>query len=83
MAKADVSFNVLTLLIVMFTVFLILVDESRPDAYISVSILIYFIYTAVDPRIRKYSKVVYLDLGFIVVFTSIVFIRILEVLGVI
>ncbi|MEM1526673.1 MAG: hypothetical protein QW775_03685 [Ignisphaera sp.] len=83
MAETDRSILVLVLLITFFTIFLAIVGESRPDAYLSVAILLYFVYTAIDPSIRRYTNLKPLDIGLIIVFAVIVVIRILLVLEVI
>lgn len=83
MTKTDTSMLILTSLTVLFTVFLVIVGESRPDTYLSVAILLYFIYTSVDPSIRRYTNLKPLDIGLITVFIIIVAIRVLQVLEVI
>ncbi|MEM1679293.1 MAG: hypothetical protein QXJ56_07750 [Ignisphaera sp.] len=83
MAKIDTGLTILTIIIVIFTVFLVIVGESRPDAYISVSILLYFVYTAMDPGIRRYANMRPLDIGLIIVFIFIVMVRVLDILGVV
>jgi len=55
--------------------------EDRPDAYVSVSILIYFVSTTVLPSFRKYSDLRILDAVLIAVFSAIAAVRVLEILG--
>lgn len=83
MAKTDVAIFILTMLTMLFTIMLATVGETRPDAYVSVSILIYFVYTAVDPTIRRYSKLKLLDIALVTMFMMIVIVRVLEVLEII
>lgn len=58
-----------------------LLGESRIDAYISISILIYFVSTTILPNIRKYSNLRIVDIILIVLFGLIVTLRVLEILG--
>ncbi len=64
------------------TAFLTLTGERRADAYVSVSILIYFVYTSIDPEMRLKFKLKTLDIAYFLVFSAIVTVRILSILGV-
>jgi len=66
---------------VAFTSILAALGESRIDAYVSVSILIYFVSTTIQPSIRKYSDLRVLDALLIALFSLIVVLRVLEILG--
>lgn len=66
---------------VAFTSILAALGESRIDAYVSVSILIYFVSTTIQPSIRKYSDLRVLDALLIALFSLIVVFRVLEILG--
>lgn len=83
MGKIDVSIVILIFLSMTFAAFLAIVSESRIDAYVSTTILIYFVYTTIDPHIRRYSNLKPIDITLIAIFTLIVAIRILDVLEVI
>jgi len=58
----------------------ILIGETRPDVYLSISILIYFIYTSVSRNIRLRAKLTILDISLLTVFSIIVVYRILTIL---
>jgi len=64
-----------------FTASLVLLGESRADAYVAVSILVYFVSSSVLPNIRKYSDLRIVDAAFVAVFIVIVALRVLEILG--
>jgi len=64
-----------------FTSILATLGEARIDAYVSVSILIYFVATTIQPSIRKYSDLRVLDAPLIALFSLIVVFRVLEILG--
>jgi hypothetical protein len=80
--RTDVGLILLTSLVSLFTGFLAVIGEQRPDAYVAVSILIYFVYTAIDSSIRKRSRTILLDLILISIFALITTYRVLSVLGV-
>ncbi|MEM1541154.1 MAG: hypothetical protein QW101_00310 [Ignisphaera sp.] len=83
MNRVIVSLIVYALLTSILTIFLVLVGESRPDAYLSVAILIYFIFTAIDNSIRSRAKMLAVDIALLTVFTAMVLFRVLIVLEVI
>jgi len=60
---------------------LALLGESRIDAYIAISILIYFISSSILPNIRRYTDLKTVDIALITIFIIIVILRILEILG--
>jgi len=64
-----------------FTASLALLGESRADAYVAVSILVYFVSSSVLPNIRRYSDLRIVDAALVVMFIAIVVLRILEILG--
>ncbi len=69
-----------TVLVVIATLALIYVGELRPDAYLAVAILIYFIYTSVNYGFRFRVKLKVVDLLLITTFSLIVAYRVYEVL---
>jgi hypothetical protein len=69
-----------TVLVVIATLALIYVGELRPDAYLAVAILIYFIYTSVNYGFRFRVKLKVVDLLLIITFSLIVAYRVYEVL---
>jgi len=69
-----------TVLVVIATLALIYVGELRPDAYLAVAILIYFIYTSVNYSFRFRVKLKVVDLLLITTFSLIVAYRVYEVL---
>jgi len=74
----------LTLYVVLHTVFAAVLSslgESRVDAYVAVSILVYFVSTSILPSIRRYADLKLLDAALILVFGVIVAVRVLEILG--
>lgn len=81
MPKTDVGVSLLTILIMSFAAALVVLGEDRPDAYLAISILIYFIYTSIDPEIRRYSSLLPLDIALATIFIIIAAIRVLKVLG--
>ena len=66
----------LTIVIISF----ILIGETRSDVYLSISILIYFIYTSISRNIRLRAKLTILDISLLTVFSIIVIYRILTIL---
>lgn len=80
MAKIDRGVVLLTLFIMLFSILLVILDESRPDAYLSVSILLYFIYTAIDSTIKRYVNTKFLDIGLVLIFIAIVAFRVIDIL---
>ena len=71
------------LLLTMVVIALVLVGESRPDVYLSITILMYFIYTSINYSIRSRARLRILDAILLFVFLAIVTYRVLEVLRVI
>jgi hypothetical protein len=69
-----------TVLVVIATLALIYVGELRPDAYLAVAILIYFIYTSVNYGFRFRVKLKVVDLLLITTFSLIVAYRVYEAL---
>jgi hypothetical protein len=69
-----------TVLVVIATLALIYVGELRPDAYLAIAILIYFIYTSVNYGFRFRVKLKVVDLLLITTFSLIVAYRVYEVL---
>ena len=69
-----------TVLVVIATLALNYVGELRPDAYLAVAILIYFIYTSVNYGFRFRVKLKVVDLLLITTFSLIVAYRVYEVL---
>ncbi|MEL9998275.1 MAG: hypothetical protein QXH99_07260 [Sulfolobales archaeon] len=69
-----------TVLVVIATLALIYVGELRPDAYLAIAILIYFIYTSVNYSFRFRVKLKVVDLLLITTFSLIVAYRVYEVL---
>ena len=83
MMKSDVGIVVLSILITLSSVALVLVGESRPDVYLSMSILIYFIYTSVDYSLRIKARLKVVDAVLFTVFAAVVAARVLMILGII
>lgn len=83
MDRVDLSVLLFTLLIFTATVLLIAAGESRPDTYLAVAILIYFVHTIVDNSIRSRASMKITDIALVVIFIAIVSIRILIILGII
>jgi len=83
MMKSDVGIVVLSILITLSSVALVLVGESRPDVYLSMSILIYFIYTSVDYSLRIKARLKVVDAVLFTVFAAVVAVRVLMILGII
>jgi len=81
--KPFTSLLIFSALVAFLSSMLCFVGEQRPDAYFSVAILLYFIYTSIDTSIRRRSKMLYLDIALIALFLAIVTYRILQVLGVV
>jgi hypothetical protein len=70
-----------SLVLLIFTSALVLLGEYRIDAYLAISILIYFVLTTILPNIRRQADLRITDILFIIVFIVIVALRVLEVLG--
>ncbi|MEB3756938.1 MAG: hypothetical protein GSR79_08820 [Desulfurococcales archaeon] len=60
---------------------LILLEETRVDVYVSLSILVYFVSTSILPSIRENADLKYVDAFLITVFMVVVALRVAEVLG--
>lgn len=82
MDRCDLSLLIYTVLMAVATVLLIATGGSEPDAYLSIAILVYFIYTAVDPSIRGRADMRVLDAALITVFIAVVAVRVLRILGI-
>lgn len=83
MDKTDKSLILFSLIIALITLLLIVVGESRLDAYIAITIILYFIYTAIDPMLRRRANLKILDIALVSVFVIIVAVRVLMVLDII
>ncbi|AFL66808.1 hypothetical protein Desfe_0920 [Desulfurococcus amylolyticus DSM 16532] len=59
----------------------VLLGERRVDAYVSISILVYFIATSILPEIRAHCDLRLVDYALITVFTLIIALRVLDTLG--
>ena len=81
MKRMDVSVVLLALLTTVSLVSLVLVGETRPDAYLSMTILVYFVYTTVDPVVRARASLRVIDVLLFLVFAFVVAMRVLEILG--
>lgn len=81
MIEKDVT--VFAVLLAVATLALTYVGESRPDAYLSVAILTYFIYTSVNYGFRLRVKLKAVDLSLMAVFILIVAHRVYEILEVV
>ncbi|MEM4567563.1 MAG: hypothetical protein QXM48_04480 [Sulfolobales archaeon] len=69
-----------TLLILISVFMLIYVGEVRPDAYLAVAILVYFIYTSVNHSFRSKIYLKPVDIVLITVFAIIVAYKVYEIL---
>ena len=83
MTHIDRDILIYALLLIIAVIALVLVGESRPDVYLSITILIYFIYTSINYSIRSRAKLKILDTILLLIFLTIVTYRVLEVLKVI
>jgi len=71
---------IFTVLVVIATLALIYVGELRPDAYLAITILTYFIYTSVNYGFRFRVKLKIIDVVLLITFALIVTYRVYEVL---
>ncbi len=83
MKRTDLGVILLTSLIIISSISLTLVGESRPDVYLSMAILIYFVYTSIDYSLRMRSSLKVIDIALFTVFIVIVTIRVLMILNII
>lgn len=83
MTHIDRDILIYALLLIIAVIALVLVGESRPDVYLSIAILIHFIYTSINYSIRSRAKLKILDTILLLIFLTIVTYRVLEVLKVI
>jgi len=81
--RTDLGVILLTSLIIISSISLTLVGESRPDVYLSMAILIYFVYTSIDYSLRMRSSLKVIDIALFTVFIVIVTIRVLMILNII
>lgn len=82
MRKIDIFAAALILATAFSNIVLLLFGESRPDVYISITILIYYIFysiLAVGER-RGYKAITYLNITLFIIFSLIVGYRIYEIL---
>lgn len=80
MEAMDKEIIVYTILLIIMTISFVLVGETRPDAYLSISILVYFIFTSISHNIRLRAKLIILDISLLTIFMIIVTYRILTIL---
>lgn len=71
---------IFTLLMFISISMLLYVGEARPDAYLGVAILVYFIYTSVNYSFRSKVYLKPVDIILITVFAVIVAYRVYEIL---
>ncbi|MCS7108351.1 MAG: hypothetical protein NZ911_03045 [Sulfolobales archaeon] len=71
---------ILTALMFIAISMLVYVGEVRYDAYLAVTILIYFIYTSVNYSFRSRVNLKVVDIAFIALFIGIVSYRVYEIL---
>lgn len=83
MNRINISLLIYTIFISLTIIFLVSIGESRLDTYISISILIYFIYTSIDLSIRSRTNLKILDIALITIFIAIVLARVLIILEII
>lgn len=83
MKRTDLGVILLTSLIIISSISLTLVGESRPDVYLSMAILIHFVYTSIDYSLRMRSSLKVIDIALFTVFIVIVTIRVLMILNII
>lgn len=83
MKRTDLSVILLTSLTIISSISLALVGESRPDVYLSMAILIYFVYTSIDYSLRMKSSLKVVDIALFTAFIVIVTIRVLMILKII
>jgi len=69
------------LLHTVFVSALALLGETRADAYVAVSVLVYFVSSSLLPSIRKYSDLRAVDAALAALFCALVALRILDILG--
>jgi len=81
--RTDLSVILLTSLTIISSISLALVGESRPDVYLSMAILIYFVYTSIDYSLRMKSSLKVVDIALFTAFIVIVTIRVLMILKII
>lgn len=80
MEAMDKEIIVYTILLIIMTISFVLVGETRPDAYLSISILVYFIFTSISHNIRLRAKLIILDISLLTILMIIVTYRILTIL---
>ena len=76
----DREIIIYTILLTIVIISFVLIGETRPDVYLSISILIYFIYTSISHNIRLRAKLTVLDISLLTVFSVIVVYKILTIL---
>lgn len=63
-------------------IILVLLGENRPDVYVSIGILVYFIYISIDTRIRENTNMKYVNILLFTVFMVIIAYRVLTILSI-
>ncbi len=82
MRPVDRSIILFTAVYVIAMIILILIGENRPDVYVSITILVYFIYISLDTSIRENTDLKLVNMLLLIIFFIIVAYRVLEILGI-
>ncbi|MCD6195867.1 MAG: hypothetical protein J7J82_03695 [Staphylothermus sp.] len=82
MKPIDLSILLFSTIYIVSMIILVLLGENRPDVYMSIGILVYFIYISLDTRIRENTNMKYVNILLFTVFMVIVAYRVLTILGI-
>ena len=82
MKPIDLSILLFSTIYIVSMIILVLLGENRPDVYVSIGILVYFIYISLDTRIRENTNMKYVNILLFTVFMVIVAYRVLTILGI-
>ena len=81
MRPVDSSILWFSTIYIISMIILVLLGENRPDVYVSIGILVYFIYVSLDTRIRENTNK-YVNILLFIIFMVIVVYRVLNILGI-
>ncbi len=82
MRPVDSSILLFSTIYITSMIILVLLGENRPDLYVSMGILVYFIYVSLDTRIRENTNMKYVNILLFIIFMIIVVYRVLNILGI-
>lgn len=81
MGALDRSVAIFSTLCVTVVSLLVITGDKRPDVYVSLSAVLYFIYVSLDEKVRRSTQLTRLNIALLAAFTIAVAYRIGAILG--